>query len=293
MIAFDLNTKLIYEGESHYGHGLWPAPMVTIATCIADSNSYQQIPRSDDLARAKLLFREDSFDPVTRIRRGRFYSNPGTQPCLWHVHPHSFLPNQSLTDMQLYTFQRWREAREVGVGKHAGLMALGIADAYTLWRVIDVERISTGDDLVTLRARTTLGLLPELMIDVIPEAYRTHVVNATEKVAEAAFRAGPASVIDRCRDAAQVCIGVWFGSKTKNDDVRALDLSPLLEKIEKEHAGSPPSVLINAGRIIARLHARKPNEQIKRGARENVEGDAEVALANFGLVLRELEWTLD
>lgn len=52
-------------------------------------------------------------------------------------------------------------------------------------------------------------------------------------------------------------------------------------------------IYISAGRIVARLHARKPNEQIKRSLRGNVEGDAEVALANIGLLLRELGWARD
>jgi len=290
MIGFDSHTGLIYEGEGFYGYGLWPSPMVTIATHIVDSDSYREIPAADDLMQARLVFREDSFDPVTRIRRGRFYFNNGSQPVPWNAHPHSFLPTQALTPMLLITFHRWRAGTELMQGNGYGLVALGVSDACTLWRVVDVERLSTRDDLVTLRARTSLGLLPELLLGTIPENGREHVASLIEKVSQAAYRAGPESVIDRCRDASQACIGLWFAEKTANESSRELDLSPLLDKVERAFANEPPLVLLSAGRIIARLHARKPNEQVKRSVRENVEGDAEVALANLGLVLREIGW---
>ncbi|MCM2289534.1 MAG: hypothetical protein NDI67_10940 [Sulfuritalea sp.] len=292
MIGFDQQSRLIYEGESLYGHGLWPSPIVTIATHIVDSESYRSIPAADDLMQAKLVFREDSFDPVTRIRRGRFYVNRGSQPIRWHVHPHSFLPSQALQELQLITFDRWRAAKELSQGQGYSLIALGISDAYTQWRVVDVERVSTGDDLVTLRARTSLGLLPEFSEGVIPEHGRQHIVSLVEKASQAAYRAGPESVIDRCRDASQACIGLWLAERIENENVRTLDLSPLLDRVEKElPPNALPLVLLSTGRIIARLHARKPNEQLKKDLRENVEGDAEAALANLGLLLREIGWT--
>lgn len=292
MIAFD-DRRLIYEGDSFYGYGLWPAPVITPATLVAGDDSYRSIPESDFLISAKLVFREDSFDPVTRVRRGRFYVNHGGQPVQWHVHPHFFLPSQALTPMNLVTFQRWQASKELGPDTKRAIVALGIADAYSLWRVIDIERISSGDDLVTLRARSSLGLLPDMKEAAIPEADRGHVLEVLDKVSEAAYRAGPESVIDRCRDACQVCVGVWLASRLDANDVKTLDLSPLLDKLERELKKDAPTILLHAGRIIARLHARKPNEQVKRGTRSNTEGDAESALSNLGLVLRDLRWTVE
>ncbi|MCM2309082.1 MAG: hypothetical protein NDI91_16615 [Sulfuritalea sp.] len=292
MIGFDSQSGLIYEGESSYGYGLWPTPIVTIATRIVDSDSYSSIPARDDLTLAMLVFREDSFDPVTRIRRGRFYFNRGSQPVHWRAFPQSFSPTHALQNMQLVTYERWRAAKELRQGQSYALIALGIADAYTLWRVVDVERVSTGDDLVTLRARTSLGLLPELLDGAIPERGRQHIVSLIEKVSQAAYRAGPESVIDRCRDASQACIGLWLADRTGNEKIRTLDLSPLLDRVEKElPPNALPLILLSTARIIARLHARKPNEQLKKDLRENVEGDAEAALVNLGLLLREIGWT--
>lgn len=291
MIGFNDSTKLWYEGESHYGYGLVPTPMVSLATVVTDPERMADLPGSSDLMRAKLVFREDSFDPVTRIRRGRLYFNPGTQPIQWHAHPHSFMPYQGLTEMKLITFQRWAASRELATS--GSLIALGAADAFSLWRVVGIERISTGDDLVTLRARASLGLLPEVNLQSVPLEAQGRVTNILEKAIEAAYRAGPESVIDRCRDAAQTIIAIWASQKITEDSLETIDLSPLLERIEKKLPPPLPAVLLNSARIIARLHARKPNELIKRGTRGNVEGDAEAALVNLGLIVRELGWAAE
>lgn len=71
MIGIDTNTWLVYEGVSNYGHGVWPTPVLTAATLIQAETDWDRIPRSQIVEESKLIFREDSFDPVSRIRRGR------------------------------------------------------------------------------------------------------------------------------------------------------------------------------------------------------------------------------
>lgn len=299
MIGIDTDRRLFYEGSGNYGHGVWPSPFVSIASTLQADWTAADLPSASDLGRAKLVFREDFFDPVTRIRRGRFYVNPGAQPQEWHVQTHpAFKEEVGQRDFQgnmvkrLYTFQLWSAFSEFRSPTSSRLVALGFADAFTLWRVIDIERIVTGEDLVTMRARSPMGVLPELSTSAIPSIGRDKVLREIDKVSDAAYRAGPESVIDRCRDTAQVCIGLWFSDREGNPDHRKLDLSLLLDKVESSITEKTPWVLLNAARIIARLHARKPNEQIRYHSRDNSEGDAEVALANLGLILRELRWTI-
>ena len=298
MIGIDTDRRLFYEGSGNYGHGVWPSPFISIASTLKADWSVADLPSASDLEHAKLVFREDFFDPVTRIRRGRFYVNPGTQPQEWHVQTHpAFKEEVGQQDYQgnlvkrLYSFQLWSAFSEFRSPTSSRLVALGFADAFTLWRVIDIERIVTGEDLVTMRARSPMGVLPELSPNAIPSIGRDIVLGEIEKVIDAAYRAGPESVIDRCRDAAQVCIGLWCSVGEGKPDLRKLDLSPLLEEVESLRGDEKPWVLLNAARIIARLHARKPSEKAKRGVRGHTESDAEVALANLGLILREVAWT--
>src|SRR5258708_3902360 len=79
------NQSLVYEGDGTRGHAVWPSPTLAIATVLRNSNESSQLPRSNFLNEATFVFREDSFDPVTRIRRGRMYKTPGTQPQEWQI----------------------------------------------------------------------------------------------------------------------------------------------------------------------------------------------------------------
>ncbi|GBL45710.1 hypothetical protein SFMTTN_1521 [Sulfuriferula multivorans] len=299
MIAIDTDRRLFYEGSSNYGHGIWPSPFVSIATVLPLEMDLSAMPTSSsDLGHAKLIFREDTFDPVTRVRRGRFYFNLGFQPQEWHVQTHpAFKEEVGNRDHQgnlikrLYGFQRWPAFTELHPEKTSPLVALGTADAFTLWKVIGIERIVTGEDLVTLRARSAMGVLPEIQMDLVPTEGREKVMQTIEKVVEAAYRAGPESVIDRCRDAAQASLGVWMADKFSDDGLRRIDLGPQIKALEKRMAEDLPVIVVSVGKAIARLHARcKPNEQLTREGRLLIEDDAESAIAMLGLLYREFRW---
>lgn len=298
MIAIDTDRRLFYEGTAYYGHGIWPSPVVSIATILPPSGGTSPVPKSSDLGFAKLIFREDAFDPVTRIRRGRFYVNPGTQPQQWYVQTHpAFKEEAGQRDRQgnlikqLYGFQRWSAFTELQPGKTSQLVALGTADAFTLWKVISIERIVTGEDMVTMRARSVMGVLPEIQSDSFPAVGRDKVMQTIDKVVEAAYRAGPKSVIDRCRDAAQASLGVWMADKFGDDAMRHRDLGQLIKVLEKPSDQDSPVIVVAVGKAIARLHARcKPNEQIRREGRVPEEDDAESAIAMIGLLFREIGW---
>lgn len=81
MIGIDSNTWLVYGGVSNYGDGVWPTPVMSIATLIAGEADWETPPSSPHLDNAKLIFRENSFDPVTRAVRasglGRATRRPG------------------------------------------------------------------------------------------------------------------------------------------------------------------------------------------------------------------------
>lgn len=292
-IAIAEGQPLIYEGENNRGHGLWPSPVLSIATVLSAEGDL--VAEANDLLSAELVFREDSFDPVTRIRRGRLYKNPGTQPQDWWVQKHpayeeevGFTRNhQGWLQKRVYGFDAWPAFAELSKRISSTLIALGTQQAYTLWSIVSIERIVTGEDLVTLRARASLGMLPELNVETIPESARSKVVETIEKLAEAAYRAGPESIVDRARDAAQWCLGVWIAQKEDKETLRHKDLSYLAKKLGNHDMVITQSV----AQAIARLHARgKPNEQDKRGLRPVTEADAEFSLAAIGLLLRELGW---
>ncbi len=75
-IGVEPSNGMVFEGSGTYGaKTLWPLPLLTPAKFVSgysegDSFVVEEI---DSTTLAEYLFREDSFDLVTRIRRGRFY----------------------------------------------------------------------------------------------------------------------------------------------------------------------------------------------------------------------------
>ncbi|MFL9989031.1 hypothetical protein [Paraburkholderia sediminicola] len=299
MLGIDQSDRLFYEGSpSLYGHGIWPSPFVSTAALMLDGFAEIDLPATERLADARAVFREDSFDPVTRLRRGRLYEKPdGMSNPFWHVQTHPALRHEinkavsnGLWQRQLDTFRPKRIDRSILLPARRAIVALGTADSFTLWTPVSIERISTGDDLVTLRARTSLGLLPELAVDAVPRHGFTALVAALDKVADSAYRHGAESVIDRCRDGATVALGLWLDDKEPDKGWRSVDLGRLVKRIRSD-GKEALAVLGDAANSIARLHARgKPNVEHQFGGRALVDSDADCAIAMLGVITRELGW---
>jgi hypothetical protein len=91
-----------------------------------------------------------------------------------------------------------------------GTLALGSQDASSGWRIIQTELLANGDVMVTLKALTAYGIIPELNSAVVAERFRISVVQALHRAVEAAFRETPISVIDQCRNAVTVVLSRWL-----------------------------------------------------------------------------------
>lgn len=294
MLAIDPYQRLVYEGSSSSGIAVWPSPFISIATFFPSDVDTSILPESADLGYARMIFREDSFDPVTRVRRGRFYNrSDGSQPHNWSVQQHPAFyeelgqrNHQGFLQKQLYGFHDWAVRAHLKNDKQRTL-ALGTRASMTLWRVIGIEQISTGEDLVTLKARSNMGVLPEVRSDQIAETSRERVLQCIDKLTDTAYRAGPESVIDRARDMAAAVLGAYFDAVEPGATHKELgDLAKVASRERKY-------VLEHAARLLALLHARvKPSEQSRRNVVPPREEDAALALECAGTILREVNWVV-
>ena len=292
-LAIEDHQWLFYDGtQAKLGHGIWPAPSVSSATIIRAGDVIAgTLPQNDFINEMKMVFREDSFDPVTRVRRGRLYKASDLRPEDWSVQPHPANPEETRypglrVPKRLYAFYAWPAMRELGNHVGSTLIALGTNDAYSLWRVVDIERVVTSEDLITLRARSALGTLPELNEAAVPVEDRAVVSEVLEKLARAAYTADAGSVAHLARDAAASCLGVWLADRRGDPKIKAKDLGELSKLLEDDQNRSMVQ-------LLARLHSRaKPNEQARYGTRSVHQGDAEFAVSAVGMLLRELGWAI-
>lgn len=293
-LGIEESHGLIYEGTGNYGRAVWPAPIITPAKFIFLSEETPSAEKSSASPTELCRFREDYYDPIARIRRGRFYFAEGQQPARWHLQPHPAVPINTQTGqagfrvanlITLYGNPVWHKYFKGRT--ELPVVALGVDDRFSLWSVVGVEAMYTGEDLVTLKAQSTLGVLPIVDYSNVPESYQEALRETLEGFVDEVNRAAPVSVIDRARDAASQILLSYFDA-TKED---ALDLAKMAENLK----GQQKFIALNAALLIAQLHARaKPVEKLKRDLRPVRAQDAELATQCVGTILCELgmaEWT--
>jgi hypothetical protein len=287
-IAIDTNG-LVYEGANFFGQPIWPTPVVTGAKIVSASSTILEAERSGETF--GLRFREDSFDPVSRIRRGRLYKAADTQQSPWTVRIHPALPAELINNptgllrKPLGTFCSHSIYSEIKfVPSDQPILLLGFDDRFTVWTIISVERMSIGEELITLKHRQSLGVLPVISAGQLPENYKAGLLEKLDRLTDNIYRAGPESVIDRSRDVASLSTIAFF----RADGTEARELAEMAGKLERE---SRKFLAANCARIIALLHSRtKPTEQMRRDFRPLREQDAELAVLCTGTLLCEFGW---
>jgi hypothetical protein len=90
-LGIEENTGLIYEGSGNPDIPAIPLPSVLQAKLIEEPEDWGRLPGGLSGDPRQWTFREDSFDPVTRVRRGRIYQPWGSsQPSDQSVSPHPY-----------------------------------------------------------------------------------------------------------------------------------------------------------------------------------------------------------
>lgn len=292
------NTGLVYEGMGAADIPSIPTPSVTQARLIEAEGDWQNLPRGLSADPLRWLFREDSFDPVTRTRRGRLYEpQPGqAQPNHQRVGPHPYedpmmrqVGAGGRVAKTLFTFTACHPLLNLPNQGQGMTIALGDARAACPWRIIQTEALANGSVMVTLKSLSAFALIPAVNYAQVAPEHRPAVTDAIERVMNSAFREAPISVVDHCRAALTVLLSRWLVQTRREDEgALALDLGPLAKCMEAHEM----FCVANASQIVARLHARgKPNEQQARGLRPPEAGDDEFALESVGLAIRDLGWS--
>ena len=141
--------------------------------------------------------------------------------------------------------------------------------------------------LVTLRALTAFGILPDVDWSVVEDRFRPDVEAAYGRALDAAFRESPTSVVDQCRNALTVILSRWLAQSGQDEKILGKDLTDVAKA-----AGTVPRDNFCAqklGEIVALMHNRgKEDVRSAKGLRNTVEEDAEFALHGLGFVIREI-----
>lgn len=295
-LGINSNTGVVYEGLGSPSHVVIPTPNISRAKLIESESDWGSLPAPNPSFQWFWIFREDSFDAVTRTRRGRlYYPMQGLQPMKHYVTPHPYeMPTYQTTlsgqqTLELMTYQACVELFSKPRQGQGMTLALGASGAISAWRIIQTELLASHDVLVTLKALSAYGILPDVDYERIDSVHRSAVMQAIDRAVNSAFRESPISVVDHCRNAMTVVLARWMTQQGHDEKILSKDLAAVAETI-----GTTPYELTaaaNLARTLALLHARgKGNVQHARGARSPVEGDAQLALEALSFALQEIGW---
>jgi len=293
-IGIEKDNKLIYEATSMHGYPIWPSPVMLQVAIASEDEDIFTAAKANDLAPNSLLFREETYNSSSRIRRGRLYKAGDTQPVEWHVFPHPAIAREILEAQvnggrlrkSMFAFYSFRLRQHLDNLKvKRPVFILGAEGGFTIWTLVNTETSATGEEIVVLRARKSVGALPHLNVEKILAVDGKPVIDLIEKLEAELFNAGPESIVDRARDTATAILSKYLQSIDKVAPGK--DLGDLVKIIAKEKL----EIVESSAKIIARLHARgKHAEQERRAPRPITEQDAEYSVQAVGAILCDLGW---
>jgi hypothetical protein len=298
-LGIETQTGLVYEGANV---GLLmpavPIPSVTQAKLIEVQDDWNNLPSGLATSPMSWMFREDTFDAVTRTRRGRLYEAAAgfPQPHIHRVVPHPYEDPFGRTEgaggrtsKSLHVYAACVSLLSNARRGMGSTLALGAPQAVSAWRIIQTEVLASGCVMVTLKSLSAFSILPDIDTSKIPEEFQKPAAQALERVLNSAFRETPISVIDHCRNAMTVTLSRWMVAQGHDRSILSQDLGEVAALIAgKPHEKRCVSWL---AQVVARLHVRgKANEAETRGLRDPVDEDAELAVHAVGFALRDIGW---
>jgi len=289
-LGIDKNNYTVYEGYLNWGaRALLPPPnLFDLQVAETPEEALHLLKKSSEYNR--LLFREDGFDPVSMVRRGRIYELDKSQPKECRVCPVNEAElsmareNHGVVKKPLTSYQPYLLSTR-NTSQHL-FAAIGRDTAYSIWRIVSNDHMYFNEELVTMRPLYFLGALPDLSPSSIPEQWRTKVLESVQKVVDSMYKANADSIVELCRHAASASLCARF-----HEDIPRLDktdLGPLANKAEEEGL----RVIANCAMTLANLHSRiKPNIQMHYDCRPVCDRDAELAVQCLSFILRDLGYT--
>ncbi len=292
-LGIEQHTGFVYEGTGNPDIPCIPLPAVSHARFIEQPEDWGALPRPSEAF--GLVFREDSFDAVSRTRRGRLYQKrEGSQPSQHVVSAHPYdrglIPGyDKATSKSMFVYMSCSEILQMPDRGQGSTLAIGSARGASAWRVVQTESLYSRAVMVTLKALSAYGIVPELDGEKIDARFRPAVAQAIARVLDSALKESPGSIVDNCRDAMQTILSSWLAQRDPNGDVIDKELAKVAATIE---AWPHAKICVgNLGKVCAKLHSRnKSNAQRQEGYRAIVEEDAELAIQAVGFALRDLDW---
>jgi hypothetical protein len=247
----------------------------------------KSLPNS--ILESRLVFIENDFDPIARIKRGKLYSfdNEISQPV--NIYPYQAFSGifqiqatSAQLSVQAYKFNSYHLTKYFNPRKT--FFIFGNSRFETRWRILTIDSSVTNEEVYLLQEVNSIGAIPSLDKNNIPTlSYQELEKEYNSLLAE--LNSSPESVIDHCRDMATSLLTAISG---KTDKQERIDLGKLISSIDEKY-----KLIKSSAEIINRLHPRrKPNEIERLGLNNLTRAEADFAIQCIFQIIREMKWDL-
>lgn len=286
-LGIDENQYIVYEGRHHWGaRAVFPTPNL-FSMQIAETPEEAVPLLKKQSTFQMLLFREDGFDTVSMMRRGRIYRPDTSYPTQCDVRPISPVELVDAGESRGVIRKSLRCFHPYLLSSHSpakrAFAAIGDANSYSMWRIVSSDRTFLDEELVTMRPLYFLGALPDLSVERISDRWRLQLTETVEKVVASMYKADADSIVELCRHAASASLFAFFDDKIQ--DLGKTDLGALAKRAEEKQK----RIVASSAKILADLHSRvKPNMHLEHGFHPVCDRDAELAIQCLSFILRDL-----
>lgn len=281
---------IIYEGDEHRLWALYPTPQISLASC-------DFIEKESSL---HMIFREDSFDAISRIRRGRIYRYHGKTEFTRNWNRDNVSNGLYGNIIGLHSDGKFDDYDSAKIAEPksmkdaiGSIVEIGSSDFSLPWRVIGSERNIHGHVVFTIKSISFFGFIPELQPilktkdgAVLDQTATELVVNSVNGLIDTLNTQQPTSVIDSARECCKIILTNWH-----SNEFLGKDLGVIARIIGKDRL-----MLSSAAHIINRLHANGKSAERENKKMKDIDiaepsiEDAEISIYIVGLVIRLIGW---
>ena len=273
-----------YEGNDNNLRIMNPRPMVLPLVVMGNSN--QEV--------GSIVFIEDYFNSAARIRRGRVYI-PGIQNS-WYKGMISPLPpifraqstaNQNVNQVKVQVSYMSLNSSVMPTGTE---VLLGRKGSQSSWSVVLAEQDLSSGLVLTLKAKTFFGVLPDVDASALPDNNRQDILYALDAVVETASTQAPQAAVEASKNAVyELVLAKYPQSITRVADELGVMAKWLCNNVD-EH-GNKMQSRGTAVDIVNKLHSRgKANAAKARNTRPLSLEDANLAVSAVAFLLQDFGW---
>lgn len=282
----DLSLKVYLQEEYHRFVALDSSIYVQSLKISDRKNHFPDGEIPDRCVDAALIFLELEFDPIARIKRGKLYRAKDTQPITLIHQPTNYnvLQRQKYDvghELNCRHFESFYPTR-VGYNLADLTFYFGNSKFESRWKVLNVDFISTNEELFSIKEINGFGLIPKINYDFFSEEHRSEVIRTFDNLTSN-LHGDPESVVELSKNAALAIISGYLKLE------KGLDMSNLC-KLIKDKGKEQVS---NYANVIRMFHTRcKTNKVRAENYRSVNRFDADYAVSSVFLIIKDLELSI-